>query len=359
MSFFNRRMKKSKWLQISAGKTAADHIRKYGFNAEDFGIIPAAAGGPKWIALYGLDQYLFKDFFTKTHTGLDLIGASAGGWRMMCAMLDDSSAAFERFLESYTNQRYDTWPTQVEVKDVINQILEYVLGDDGVDQILNHPVHRLHIITSKGNFPLQSNRALKRKLFGTFVKNLISRGFAGSDFDRYIFSNKMASLKLLDDQGYRTFYQELTKNNTITALRATGSIPVLMTPENAIVGADGSHWDGGIVDYHPALQYNSDKLILYPHFYPYLKKGWFDKYLFWRKASKKDVDRTVIISPTKAFINELPNQKLPDRKDFEHYMGAHDDRVKAWYTVAEKSKILGDEMNEIVTKGLFLDFMSE
>jgi len=350
-------MKKSKWLHIIAGKTAHQHIREHGIRADDFRVIPAAAGGPKWISLYGLDQYLFSEFFTEHHPGLQLIGASAGAWRMVCAMMKDPREALERFLDSYTNQRYDTWPTKQKVKQELHHILEVVLRKQGVDHILNHNRHQLHVITSKGNFNADSDQKLKQKLFGTFCKNFISRARGGKDFDRYIFSSGKMNFSLEDNQGFQTYLEPLSKDNLMPVLRATGSIPVLVDPEVGIVSNDDQHWDGGIIDYHPALQYKSDGLILYPHFYPYLKKGWFDKYLFWRKASKEDLDKTLIIAPSKVFIDTLPNQKLPDRKDFEHYMGAHDDRVNAWYAVAEKSKILAEEFHEIVTKQSFEDYI--
>lgn len=348
-------MKKSKWLHIIAGKTACEHIRDHGLRAEDFRMIPAAAGGPKWISLYGLDQYLFSEFFTKDHPGLQVIGASAGAWRMVCAMMKDPKQALDSFLDLYTNQRYDTWPTKEEVKQELDHIIQGVLGEHGIHEILHHKKHQLHVITSKANFRADSDRKLKQKLFGTFCKNFVSRSQGGKDFDRYIFSSGQPALPLADDHGFDTHYELLTAENVLPVLRATGSIPVLVDPEVGIVSKEDQHWDGGIIDYHPVLNFETDGLILYPHFYPYLKKGWFDKYLFWRKASQADIDKTVIIAPTKDFIRSLPNQKLPDRKDFEHYMGAHKDRVNAWYSVAEKSKILAEEFHEIVTKDVFGD----
>ena len=85
-----------------------------------------------------------------------------------------------------------------------------------------------------------------------------------------------------------------------------------------IAGATaGLYRDGGIIDYHHDLPHSDDnRLTLYPHFYDYIVPGWFDKKLKWRRPSAANVDRTILISPSRDFVAKLPNAKIPDRRDF-------------------------------------------
>ena len=50
-------------LTLRAGPDALRMIRERGLRAEDVDVIPGASGGPKWLALAGLDRYLFGEFF--------------------------------------------------------------------------------------------------------------------------------------------------------------------------------------------------------------------------------------------------------------------------------------------------------
>ena len=72
-------------------------IRERGLRAEDVDIIPGASGGAKWLALAGLDRFLFGEFFAAERTRpLHLIGSSIGSWRMAAFAQRDPVAALER-----------------------------------------------------------------------------------------------------------------------------------------------------------------------------------------------------------------------------------------------------------------------
>lgn len=66
-------------LTLRAGPAALRLIREHGLRAEDVDIIPGASGGAKWLALGGLDRFLFGEFLQPARQRpLHLIGSSIG-----------------------------------------------------------------------------------------------------------------------------------------------------------------------------------------------------------------------------------------------------------------------------------------
>ena len=66
----------------------------------------------------------------------------------------------------------------------------------------------------------------------------------------------------------------------------------------------GMYRDGGILDYHfdlPVLRNgdNADGLILFPHYTNRIIPGWFDKRLPWRRPREANVERMLMVSPSK------------------------------------------------------------
>ena len=110
------------------------------------------------------------------------------------------------------------------------------------------------------------------------------------------------------------------------------------------------HWDGGVLDYHPDLDFGpGDGLVLYPHFYSYVVPGWFDKALPWRRARGDNFRRVLLISPSDEFVAALPGGRIPDRQDFYRYPDR--ERMARWQTVLDASARLGDELNELTLTG--------
>ena len=94
-----------------AGKKALPVIRDEGLDPERVQIVAGAAGGPKWLVLYGLDRLLFGRFFKDRKNPLHLIGSSIGTWRFAAASVSDPVSGIERFKEAYFSQRYSPRPT--------------------------------------------------------------------------------------------------------------------------------------------------------------------------------------------------------------------------------------------------------
>lgn len=334
---------------IKAGATALAHIREHGLSPADISVMPAAAGGPKWISLYGLDKYLMEEWFSEPDQLLHLIGASAGAWRMLCYCLPDPLAALDRYLKYYVEQSYPVWPGPAEVSGELRHIIEQIVGECHYSDIESAINKKLYVINSRSRFHHRGGNLLKLKLLQSGLANLISRKSLFKYFDRVVYHSQSNLSSVINDDTYGIECQEMNQDVFLSSLQATGSIPALCYP---VVMQDGlNYWDGGITDYHVAFEYDVSGLILYPHFSASIKPGWFDKHLPKRVASRHVTDRMIMIYPSQRFIDALPDQKIPDRKDFEAYFQKDDQRIKNWYQVAQSSEELAAEFKVLYESG--------
>jgi len=341
-------------LSLRAGPDALRLIRERGLRAEDVDIMPGASGGAKWLALAGLDRFLFGTFLAAPRTRpLHLIGSSIGSWRMACLAQRDPVAALARGHHAYIyEQRYSEHPSPREVTEVLTRALDLILGANGVGEILGHPWARLHIITAKGRGLTASDRRLL--LMGGIALaaagNFVSRKTLALQMRRHIFhgADDATPFRTLTD--LPTAHMALTRENLRDVLLASGSIPLLMEGVKIPGTTAGVHWDGGVLDYHLDLDFGpGDGLVLYPHFYRHIVPGWFDKSLRWRRARAHNFRRALLIAPSDEFVRTLPGGKIPDRKDF--YSMDASTRQQRWQRVVDESERLGDEMAELLRTG--------
>ncbi len=349
-------------LRIHAGPLAREHIEKNGFQAGDVGTIPGAAGGPKGLVLGPLDRFVFGHWLPQTRHEIHLVGASIGAWRMSTACLDCTEAAFKRLEHDYIHQHYELQPGEKRpsagyISERFGQGLQDFYAGR-VDQVLNHPRFRLHIITSRGRHILRTEHALRSRLgyLGAFLTNSVHRKAMGAWLERVVFSTHKAPLPFTTAD-YRTRQIALTDLNFMDALQASCSIPFLLNSVHNIAGAPpGAYWDGGITDYHLHLNYTAAitniannaystgaKLVFYPHFQKNVVPGWLDKRLKWRHHATHHLDTMLLLAPDPEWVKTLPNGKLPDRIDFTHYGNDLAGRVKAWTSAASASQQLADE----------------
>ncbi|RLV61163.1 patatin-like phospholipase family protein [Parashewanella curva] len=337
-------------LDIIAGKSALKTIEQHGFNQDLFSVFLGASGGPKWFSLFGLDKYVFGEFFKNRTEELYLIGSSAGAFRSACFAQNDPVAAISRMAESYSETIYSGEVDASEVSAKAIELLDYALGDNGVEEIIGNQVFKTHFLVNKANGFMQSDsKGLQlASLFKSYLLNRVDRKLLKSQFDRYVFHHPQSQLQINDPYGFNTQHVELTNENLKQALLASGSIPLVMEGINDIPGAPkGKYWDGGIIDYHFDFQIShNDKLVLYPHFNPEPKAGWFDKNLS-RKVMNQHYDNVVMLVPSAEFIASLPYGKIPDRKDFET-MDA-ETRIKYWKTVLAETEKLADSFDDFLS----------
>ncbi len=111
----------SSFLDVRAGKTALALIRDNGWDMNRVQVLAGAAGGPKWLSFYALDQLIFGELLQDRTEPLYLLGSSIGAWRFAAASA--SPAALERLQAEYIAQRYSARPGPQEVSAEGRRIL--------------------------------------------------------------------------------------------------------------------------------------------------------------------------------------------------------------------------------------------
>ncbi|MDP3085232.1 MAG: phospholipase [Rubrivivax sp.] len=345
-------------LQVFAGPRARRHLRERGLAAADVHAIPAAAGGPKGLALIPIDRFIFGHWLPGSAQTVHLLGASIGAWRMASACLPDADAALAQLAEDYITQHYEHAPgrppTARHVSAVFGRTLDERLGRRAAD-VLSHARLRLHVFTSHGRQLLAREGRLRTPLgyAGAFAANAVSRRALGGWLERVVFGDPRDALPLaLDD--LRSQQVALTAQNLGPALLASCSIPFWLEAVHDVPGGPpGAYWDGGITDYHLHLDYASmaDGLVLYPHFQPQVVPGWLDKPWKRRHRSSPALDNLVLLAPHPDWLRRLPGAKLPDRGDFKAYGDDVAGRMRAWRQALAESQRLADEFEAMVSSG--------
>jgi hypothetical protein len=316
------------------------------------GSIAGASGGAKWLVLSQLDRVVAQRILPTLDAPVHLVGSSIGSWRFCCYAQQDPVAAIERFENAYLEQRYSENPDIHEISARSREILDEVLGPNGAEQIVAHPVLRLHVVTVRAKLSAASEKrpVLAASLILAAAANVVSRRLLGAFFSRSLFCDPRDMPPFFDTRGFPLERNVLTAENLMDSVLASGAIPLVLNGIPDIPGAPaGVYRDGGIIDYHLDLPTSPpDKLTLFPHFFDQLIPGWFDKKLPWRKHSAANVDRTLVISPSAEFVSSLPNGKVPDRKDFGSM--SPELRRKVWRSVVAACEALADDFETVLDK---------
>ena len=333
-------------LEIYAGDTALKTIKEKGFSPDLFTSFLGASGGPKWFTLYGLDKYIFGDFFKDRTATLSLIGSSAGAFRAACFAQKDPIAALNRLAKDYSETVYSDSAKPTEITHKARILLDALLGENGIDEIINNPIFKAHFIVAKSNgFVSSENKLLQGMgLVKSMIGNRIGRSLLKSQYERFIFQTPDSQLTIDDPDNIPTKTIDFSTENIKDALLSSGAIPMVMQGITDIADCPkGMYRDGGIIDYHFDFEIKNEGLTLYPHFSSTLKAGWFDKNLS-RKVRAKSYDKTVLICPSAKFIASLPYQKIPDRTDFTEMTPQQ--RLTYWQQVFVQSEQLAEEFSQ-------------
>lgn len=340
-------------LRVIAGPAAARHLREHGLRERDVRVMVGASGGPKWFVLFGLDQYLCGEFFRDRRRPLHLIGSSAGAWRFACLSRKEPLAASRAFAHAYAGVRFPRGADVATVTRLSRAILDAALPDAGaVREVLDNPVMRLNLVAARArHINGTRNRFLQAAGLGlTAAMNLAHRRTLGLFFERVLFHapGERPPFYGLDDLPTR--HVPLTQENLRDAVVASGSIPLVLSGVPDIAGAGpGMYFDGGITDYHFDIPFSDDGLVLYPHFYPHVTPGWFDKALRWRRPRPRHYRNVVLLHPSPEWVASLPFGRIPDRRDFARLDDAS--RIRCWHTVLDRSRELADALHALVAGG--------
>lgn len=339
-------------LSFRAGPGALQAITEHGFSPEMVGTLAGASGGAKWLVLSKLDRVVADTIIPGLRGPVYLIGSSIGAWRFACYAQARPLEAIARFEEAYLGQTYSDDPDREEITAKSREILRYVLGESGTAEILSHPVFRTNVMTVRSRHVTASEQPalLVPGLLAAAALNAVTRRSLGAFFDRVLFYDPRDLPPFFDARGFPLSRVALTEANLEDAIVATGSIPMVLSGVRDIAGAPrGIYRDGGVIDYHLDLPHSApDRLTLYLHFIDRIVPGWFDKKLSWRKPDPLNVDRTILVSPSKEFVSRLPHAKIPDRRDFLNF--EPEERVRAWHTVVDMCDELAEEFHEVLEK---------
>lgn len=340
-------------LLFKAGPGALHDVKKRGFSEERIGTIAGASGGAKWLVLSQLDRVIIDRLLPRIPGPVHLIGSSIGAWRFTCYAQNSALAALERFESEYLSQTYSDKPDADEITTKSREILQEMVGERGAAEIVTNPKLRLHVMTVRSRFMTASDiRPLLAAGLGVaMAANAISRRTLGAFFARGLFYDPRDLPPFYNAPGFPLERIPMTTENLVDSVIASGSIPLVLKGVRDIPGAPaGVYRDGGIIDYHLDIPTSDpDRLTLFPHFFDWMKPGWFDKHLSWRKHDPANTDRTIVVCPSPEFIDKLPNRKVPDRTDFETM--TPEQREKVWRTVVGECRALADELQDVLDKG--------
>lgn len=353
-------------LVLRAGSQARAHIRQHGLNAADISLLPGAAGGPKGIGLLGLDRAVFGHFLPQAKRTRTLIGASVGCWRFAAVAAGGTDpqqqvAKLERLARLYSSQRF---PKGMSASDVSRQcavmLTDLLDGDEA--QVLHNPDYRLVVVADRCRHLFASNRPLPllAALVAIVASNLVSRRSLTGFMERALVFPGDTPLPLALPDAFRTHQVTLTADNLHAALMASASIPMVLDGVRHLPGAPaGTYRDGGLLDYHLDLPYQTDGLALYPHFTDRVVPGWFDKPFKWRNGDPQRLSRVLLVAPSSHYLARLPHGKLPSRDDFKRYSGDDVGRERYWQKAIAESNRLGDEFLELVESGRIAERLTD
>jgi hypothetical protein len=327
-------------LTIAAGPSALKHIRENGLAPNDISTIFGASGAAKWLAIAGLDHAVFSEFMPQRSrsTPVDLFGTSVGAFKLSASARKDPGAALLATAKAYVEQSYQGATRLEAIDEQTGIVLNKAFAPhtpDAIQEILSNERYRLHIGTVRCHGGLNS-------------ANL--RGLT----ERAVFSDPRSPLQFRARDGYAVRHDKLTPENFMLALRASGSIPIYMSPVRLPEDPAHIYHDGGMLDYHPVpgtFWPDTEGLILYPHFYDHFKMRWFDKFYPWRKAPKAQLDKVVMIAPSRAWVKALPDGKIPSRQDFPKYQKKEAERFDKWNEVVARSHALGAQFIDACRSG--------
>jgi len=345
-------------LTIRAGRRALNRLQQKPLTPDDVHVIPGAAGGPKALGLTGLDKAIFGDWLPAVPQERALVGSSIGSWRFAAiASSDNPKSQLERLAELYTSQRFARGVHADEVSRQSREFLNELLGGRE-DFLLSHPWYRLNImvVRSLGALAHDSRGRLSLGLMTVISANMVGRRHLGRYLERGVLHDARLRAPFSSLADFPSHQVPLTRENLFPALLASASIPLVMSGVRDIPGApEGMYRDGGLLDYHLDLPYEQPGIVLYPHFTDKVVPGWFDKTLPWRRGDASRLQDVLLVSPSREYLESLPDRRLPDRKDFERYQGDDTGRERAWRRAIAESERLGDEFMELLETGRLYD----
>ncbi len=349
-----------KMIRFKAGSGILNLIRDEGLKPERVRVFTGPAGGPKWFVSVGFDKALIRSEFLQKSSSerVLLTGASAGAWRCLAMACKDPMSAYEKLRIAYSRNVFTAQDNPSTVSAKIRSNVETFINDQDLPHILNHPKFDLaiHVVKSK-NLAASSNIKVEGlALILSATLNLLNSKYIGLFYDKSIFytGNHAPEFASHDFDGLAF---RINNENIKEVALATGSLPYFIEGVSNIRGAhEGVYRDGGLINYQLNEDYHpKDGLTLFFHYQERITPGWFDKKLYWKKASGKSLERVLQIFPSETFVKMLPDRKIPDRTDFVTFVNDPEERIRRWDQVCQLSELIAEDFMESVESGQIRD----
>jgi hypothetical protein len=261
-----------------------------------------------------------------------------------------------RLAERYTAECYADNVDIAGITAQTRQMLQDILGPDGLQAILHHPHYRLSLllVASHGLLRHEAPALLLPGLAECHAQwpwpQLAAPLFQPGDLPRCPQQPAFCSARWPAHP-----FACAGEHNLTAALMGSVAIPGVLHGVSLPGAPAGVYRDGGLLDYHLDLPFaRQDDITLYPHFGPRIVPGWFDKFLPWRQHQPSHHSNTLLLCPSADYLARLPGGKLPDRSDFKRH--GHDRlRQQQWRTACSESQRLGDAWLEWLARGCPLD----
>lgn len=350
------------YLTLRAGPAARAALAEGPLTPDRIGAVAGAAGGPKFLVLSALDQYLFGDWLARAEHPLPLVGSSIGAWRFAAACAPDPVAALQTLEAAYIEQRYSAKPDRAEITAMLRTTLARYLDDRVIDGVIHHPRFGLHALTVRSRGVTATDRrwllAAGASLAG--LANAVRRAGLRYYFERVDFAAGGQSLAWAHD-GLPARTVALRRDNVFDAVFASGNVPLVMNGVVDPVGApSGIYRDGGITDYHidqPIIAPDTARpIVLMPHYADRLIPGWLDKKLAWRRP--RFAANTLMIGPGPKLLERLVGHHVPERRDFYRYAGDNPARQRAWQQAVDAGRYMRDAFADLVENNLLARYVT-
>lgn len=346
----------TEYLRYRVGHVARRRLLDGGLQGASLGGLIGPASGPKWLGLVGLDRALLASGILEPVAGrapLQLLGASAGAWRMLAYASADPVAALGRLQDGYIGQIFSRRDTAAEISACYRRLMGQVVGDSA-GSVLGESPFDLAILTCRVR-GVRSRPAMAVSLLTAAALHTVTSRGTDWLFERVLFHSRPQRL----GPPHRGRLATLTEDNLLNAVLASGTVPFYLESVADLAGAPaGAYIDGGLTDYHPAPMATEgidEEVWLLPHYRRRVVPRWMDKRRPSRDLRGKAAAQVLQIYPNDAFIASLPGGCLPDREDFKTFVDAPEERISRWQEVARRSDQLGEELLRDMESGRWAD----
>lgn len=339
-----------RYLEYRAGPAALARVRA-GFELSDVRTFVLPATGPKWLVSVGFDRAIMRRGLLAHGAPVLLAGASAGAWRAIAMACRDPLVAHEHLFEEYITKVFTRAHTPEQIGEEYRATLARVVSRDDAEHALAHPHYRLalHAVRVKGWAGARG--AAQWMALGTAA---LAHAFAPQAplfLEHTLFAGGNVPHAWLERGA--VLRAELTPENLHAVALASGSVPLYMAPVH--IAHDGTlapYLDGGLSDYHlrrPLGEHTAIALMF--HHQLRMLPAWFDRYMPWRTPSRAATENLLLVHPTDAFYDVLPDRQVPTRTDFTRFVADPAARIARWRKAAAASERLGEQFLEDLDGG--------